>query len=429
MKRSAVFLALALGGLPALAASSDSFVILHATIHPVSGPDIPNGAVLVKDGKIAAVGPKAAVKGVRVIEGKGLHVYPGMINSATELGLTEIGAIRETNDTNELGEFDPQLKAEVAVNPASEHIPVTRANGITAAMTLPSTEGAQNIVAGQAALIHLDGWTWAEMTVRSGAAMEMIFPSLDAPRRSFLAPPGAAGPPFREVKKAYDEKLRRMHSFFEDARRYQAAKQANEAGLQRDLKLEAMIPVLEGKMPLMVVAERERQIKAALDFAKQEKVRIVLAGCRELGSLGPAIKAAGVPVILGPTLATPLEQDMPYDQAYALPNEFFKAGILFAFGTFDVQFARNLPYEASMASAFGLPKDEALKSVTLNAAKIWGLDDSLGSIEPGKSADLILTDGDPLETRTQVLQVFIAGRSVDLSNKHKRLYEEYMKRP
>ncbi len=421
---STVFLASALW-----AAQPHSFVIVHATIHPVSGPEIPNGSVSVKDGKIESVGAHAAARGVRVVEGKGLHVYPGMINSATLLGLSEISSIRETNDTNEIGDFDPQLTAEVAINPASEHIPVTRANGVTTAIALPSAGGSPGLITGQAALIHLDGWTWAEMTVLGDAAMGLQFPSLDPPRRSFLAPPGGAATPFREIQRAYDERIRKLTEFFEDARRYQTAKQGRAAGFETDLKFEAMIPVLEKKVPLLVLAPREQQIRAALEFAKKENVRIVLAGCRELGKLGPDIKAANVPVILGPTLETPIEEDMPYDQAYALPAAFYRAGVKFAFGTFDVQFARNLPYEASMASAFGLPKDEALKSVTLNAAEIWGVADRLGSIEPGKSADLIVTDGDPLETRTQVLQEYIAGKRVDLDNKHKRLYEKYMQRP
>ncbi len=426
MRRAA--LALLLAAAAAAAADDTSFVIEHATVHPVTAPDIAGASVLVKDGKIAAIGAKIAAHGVRRIEGKGLHVYPGMINSATEVGLSEISAIRETNDTNELGEFDPQLQALAAVNPASEHIPVTRANGITSAMTLPATAGAQGIIAGQAALIHLDGWTWDEMQLVRDAALEIVFPALQAPRRPFFAAPGAPTA-FREIQRAYDEKIRRLKEFFEEARRYETARKGGESGLERDLKFEAMIPVLDGKVPVMIVAAREREMKAALEFAGEQKIRLVLAGCRELGKLGPDLKAAGVEAILGPTLETPLEQDMPYDQAYALPGEFYRAGIPFAFGTFDVQFARNLPYEASMAAAFGLPKDEALRSVTINAARIWGVADRLGSIEPGKLADLILTDGDPLETRTSVKKVFIAGHDVDLTTRHTRLYDKYRERP
>ncbi len=429
MKRAALILFVA--SMAAWAADDAGFVIEHATIHPVTAPDIGDGSVLVKDGKIAAVGAHVNAHGARRIDGKGLHVYPGMINSATDLGLSEIAAVRETNDTNELGEFDPQLQALVAVNPASEHIPVTRVNGVTSAITLPATETGPEMIAGQAALIHLDGWTWEQMAVLRDAALEMIFPTLRAPRRPFFAAPGAPTP-FREIQRAYEEKIRRLKDFFEQARRYETAKNGHEAGLERDLRYEAMIPVLEGKTPVLMVAQREREMKAALEFAREEKVKVILAGCQELGKLGPEIKAAGASVILGPTLAMPLEEDMPYDQAYTLPNEFYQAGILFAFGTFPGEVEhepRNLPYQASMAAAFGLPKDEALRAVTINAAKIWGVADKLGSIETGKVADLILTDGDPLETRTNVKKVFIAGKEVDMTTRQTELYEIYRKRP
>jgi imidazolonepropionase-like amidohydrolase len=408
----------------------NSFLIRHATVHPVSGPDIPDGSILVRDGKIVGVGGKlSAPPGVRVIDAKGMHVYPGMINSATELGVSEISSIRETNDTNELGDFNPQLRAEVAINPSSEHIPVTRANGITSAMTLPSTGGGQGIITGQSALIHLKGWTWEEMNVEKQAAMNLQFPSLERPGREFFDGGGGAPAPFREIKRGYEEKLRKLREFIEESRRYQKAKEARVAGLEPDLKFDAMIPVLEKKIPLMVMATREREMKAAIDFAKEQDLRIILAGCRELGKLGPELKAANIPVILGPSLETPEEEDMPYDQSYALAGEFYKAGVKIAFGTFDVQFARNLPYQAAMAAAFGLPKEEALKSVTLNAAEIWGVANRIGSIQEGKWADLIITDGDPLETQTQVLQLFIQGKPVDLDTRHKRLYDEYRKRP
>jgi imidazolonepropionase-like amidohydrolase len=174
---------------------------------------------------------------------------------------------------------------------------------------------------------------------------------------------------------------------------------------------------------------RERAIRDAIRFADQQKIRIVIAGAREFGSTLPDLKSRAIPVITPDTLELPLEEDDPYDSAFTLPAALYKAGVKFAFGTFDVQFARNLPYQAATAVAFGLPYQEALKAVTLNAAEIWGVADQLGSIDKGKWADLILTDGDPLETRTQIKQMFIKGRAVDLTNKHTRLYDKYMGRP
>jgi imidazolonepropionase-like amidohydrolase len=234
--------------------------------------------------------------------------------------------------------------------------------------------------------------------------------------------------PFAEVKANYDRRLRELHHFFEDARRYRQAKLGHEPGLKTDLKYEAMIPVLEGKLPVMVHATRERAIRDAIDFAQREKIHIVLAGPREFGKTLADVKANGIPVIAAPTLALPVEEDDPYDAAFTLPAEMYKAGVKFAFGSFNVQFVRNLPYQAAAAVAFGLPREEALKAVTLNAAEIWGVGDQLGSLEKGKWADIMLTDGDPLEAQTRVRQLFIKGRSVDLSSKHTRLYEKYMNR-
>jgi imidazolonepropionase-like amidohydrolase len=193
--------------------------------------------------------------------------------------------------------------------------------------------------------------------------------------------------------------------------------------------MEAMLPVLEGKLPLVVHAVRERAIREAVAFAESQKVRLVLAEAREAWKVADLLKQKNIPVILGPTLELPLEEDDPYDKAYTLPAELHKAGVKFAFASFSTSFARNLPYQAAMAVAFGLPHAEALKALTLYPAEIWGVADLLGSIEKGKLADLIVTDGDPLETRTQLKQLFIRGREVDLDNKHLRLYEKYRQRP
>jgi imidazolonepropionase-like amidohydrolase len=410
--------------LPLAAGTDDSFLLRGVTVHTVSGADIPNGAVLVRDGKIVEVGAKlAAPKGLRIIEAKGLHVYPGMIDSATEMGLSEIGSVRETNDSTEIGDFNPQLRAIVAVNPASEHIPVTRANGITSVITMPQG----GLVCGQAALIHLDGWTWQEMEVRPSVCMNLRFPVIQggSGRASFRE--GMSRVPFAEAKRNYDRRMQQLYDFFEQARRYQKAKAAGSAEV--DLKLEAMLPVLERKLPVVVNASRERAIKEALRFAEKQQIRMVLAGAEESWKLAGELKAQNIPVLLGPTLELPAQEDDPYDKPFTLPGELYKAGVKIAFGTFSTSASRNLPYQAANAVAFGLPYQEGLKSLTLNPAEIWGLADELGSIERGKWADLIVTDGDPLETRTQIKQMFIKGKAVDLENKHHRLYEQYLKRP
>lgn len=409
-----------------LAAADGTFLIRGATIHPVSGPDIAGASLLVSDGKIAEIGLKIAVpKTTRVIDAKGLHVYPGLIDSGTEMGLAEIGSVRETNDTSEIGDFNPQLRALVAVNPASEHIPVARANGITMVVSTPSG----GVLSGQAALIHLDGWTWEEMAVRRSAAMVLNFPFIQTGRqRGGGGGPGRAAP-YAEARKNYEKKLAELREFFESARRYRQAKLAGGPGFRTDPKFEAMIPVLEGKLPVAVVAVRERAIREALQFAEKQKIRIILAEAREVLKLASEIKAKNIPIILGPTLAAPLNEDDPYDAAYTLPAELFRAGVKFAFGTFSNSFSRNLPYNAAQAVAYGLPYEEGLKAITLNPAEIWGVAGEYGSLDKGKWADLMLTDGDPLEVRTQVKQVFIHGREVSLDNRHLRLYQQHSKRP
>lgn len=406
------------------AGTDDTFLIRGVNVYPVSAPKMENVSLLVIDGKISEIGPKVVgPKGIKIVEGKGLSVYPGMIDSATQVGMSEISSVRETSDVTEIGDFKPQLRAAIAVNPSSEHIPVIRANGITAAMAIP--EG--GLIAGQASLMHMDGWTWEDMTIRRDAAMHLLFPTISTFSFSFTEGPRSTA--YTEAKRNNDRRIKLLTDYLESARRYQKAKAAAGAGLKPDLALEAMLPVLEGKVPFMVTAVRERAIKDVIAWADKQKVRIVIAGVRKPGSTLADLKAKHIPVILGPTQELPLEEDDPYDAEYSLPGELYKAGVKFAFGSFGNQFSRNLPYQAASAVPFGLPADEALKSVTLYAAEIWGVEDRIGSIDKGKWADLMLTDGDPLEVKTQVKRLFIQGKEVDLESRHTKLYKKYLARP
>ncbi len=433
------------------ASDKDSVFIRGVDVYPVTGAEIKGVSVLVQDGKIADIGAKlVAPKGMKVVDGKGLRLYPGMIDSNTELGLSEVSGERVTVDTGELGEFMPQLKALSAVNPGSEHFPVVRANGITSVMTFPSSGGGRGgrggggaqYIAGQAALIHMDGWTWEDMEINRSAAMHLLFPSIAtrggrgglanvdfADEIALLFGGGTAAGTYTEAKRQYEAQVAKVTEFFDEARQYQKERTANLPGFKRDLKFEAMIPVLEGKMPVAVPASRERAIHDAVAFADKEHIKIVILAPQELGKEGAELKAKNIPVIMGRTEALPENQDAPYDYAESLPGEFYKAGVKIAFGTFDNEFSRNLPYNAARAVAYGLPYDEALKAVTINAAEIWGVGDKTGSIEKGKWADLMLVNGDPLETPTQIKAVYIKGKEVDLSNKQTRLYQKYMARP
>lgn len=415
-------------------AEDNSVLIRNVTVHPVTGPDIRNGSVLVIDGKIAEVGTALAAKdGARVVDGHGLQLYPGLINAATNVGLEEIGAEQETVDLDEIGTFNPELRAEIAFNPSSEHIDVTRAGGITTVVSLPSAgrgfRGGGSVITGQGALMHLEGWTWEDMAVKPSAVMDVLFPQIQNVPRQFATLLGMPVRGYSEEERQYENRLREMSEFFEQARAYKRAKAARGADFHTDVRLEAMIPVIDGKLPLFVRAERERMIKDAIEFADKEKVKIIIADPRELGSAGPLLKAHNIPVVLGETFQLPMRDDDPYDAPYTLPNDFYKAGVKICFGTFDVEFARNVPFQAAQAVAFGLPREEALKGLTINSAEILGVGSELGSIEKGKVADLILTDGDPMEAKTNIKQMFIAGREVSLESRHTREYEKWIKRP
>jgi imidazolonepropionase-like amidohydrolase len=430
MKKFCVAAALVcLAGVVAPAADSNSVLIRNATVHPVTGPEIQNTSVLILDGHIAEIGPKLAPKAsIRVVEARGLHLYPGLINAATNVGLSEIQALRDTVDLDELGLFNPELRAASAFNPSSEHIEVTRAAGITSVVSLPgsgSRRAGALLITGQGALMHLDGWTWEEMAVKPGAVMDLLFPEISTEAAQAGAPPR----PYKDALRQYTDRLRELSEFFEQARRYQKAMMARAPDFRRDLRLEAMIPVLEGLEPIAIRAERERSIREAVAFADKEKVKIIIADPREIGGTGPLLKERHIPVILGRTFQLPMRDDDPYDAPYTLAVQFYRAGVKICFGTFDVQFARNVGFEAAQAAAFGLPRDEALKALTINSAEILGVGDRLGSIEKGKLGDLILTDGDPLEARTNIKQMFIAGREVALESRHTREYEKWMKRP
>jgi len=416
-------------------AAGEVVLIQNADIYPMNGAPLKGGSLLIQDGKIVDIGAKlTAPKGATVLEGKGLRVYPGWIDSGTELGLEEIGSIRETNDTGEIGDFMPQLKALSAVNPDSEHFGVVRVNGITTAIALPGgggRGGGGGIIVGQAALLHTDGWTWEEMEINRSAAMVLNFPSAAGRGGRGGMPdfpdmvPNASG---ADARRAVLDQIAKLNAFFDDARKYKTAKAANLLDFHKDLKFEAMLPVIDGKMPLAVNASRAAAIHDAIAWSEKQNVKIVFLQPREVAKAGPELKAKNIPVILGRVLTLPENEDAEYDEGYTQPFEAYKAGVKFALGTFTNEFVRDLPYQAATAVAYGLPHDEAMKALTINPAQIWGAGDLIGSLEKGKLADLMIVDGDPMDVRTQLRHLFIKGKEITLSNKQIRLYERYMSR-
>lgn len=416
-----------------LAKTGETFAIVGVTIHPVNGADITNGTVICEGGKIKAVGANEALpSGIKVIDGKGKHLYPGLISANTSVGLVEIGSVNGSIDLAESGNVNPNVNTEIAVNPDSEVIPVTRANGITHVLTCP--EG--GLISGASALIRLDGWTWEDLRAGSRVALHIQWPSPPPPPTPTTDPTQLTQQ--EERKKAYERNLKTIQQAVEDARAYQQAKTAaNQPGakpLKADPVLEAMLPVLEGKTPVVIHANEIRQIKNAIKWTEEEGLRMILAGSVDVWRVADTLKEKKIPVIITGILNTPARDDEAYDTAYAVAAKLYNKGVKFCIanpgGNFDAAMTRNLPYHAAMAAAFGLPKEEALKAVTLYPAEILGVGAALGSIEVGKSASFILTDGDPLEIKTKILAEYIDGRPVNLNNnKHYRLYEKYNNRP
>jgi imidazolonepropionase-like amidohydrolase len=425
--RCLTFLLLATAG---FAQTEGGIMLRGGAIHPISGPVIEGGSVLIRDGKIVAVGRTiTAPEGYQVIDIKGQHVYPGMIDAAAMLGLDGQGA---GGDTQEVGLLNPHLRSITAVNPESEQIPFTRGNGVTSVITMPEGE----LLSGQMSLIHLDGSMNDKMAVTPLAAVHLRFPALSTrpvPAREHDHadddPSQTEEIPYEVAKADYDRKMAALEALFDEAQRYARGKAANAPGLKPDLRLEAMVPVFERKTPLFVTAVREREIREAVEFAQRQKIRIILADAYESYKLAPLLKEHDIPVVLGPTFTLPLHPDDPYDLSYTIPGKLYEAGIRFAIASFSARQSHNLPYQAAAAVPFGLPQDAAYRAVSLGPAEIFGVGKMLGSIEEGKIADLIVTDGDPLEVTTKVNLVFIGGTPVSLDTRQKALYEKYVARP
>jgi imidazolonepropionase-like amidohydrolase len=414
---------------------STSYAITHAKIFTLTGPPIDDGILVIRDGKIAAVGTNVDIpSGAQVIDGKGLQIYPGLFDPVTQMGLSEISAVSATVDTSETGAFNPDAVAADAILPSSEHIPVTRAAGITEVLAVPASggfdsRGSANILGGQASAVHLAGWTINDMLIKKSVAMVLDWPKIETQSFDF-ATFSRKNKPFAEAKQEYEKQINELSDWLDNARHYaQAWGHGGPAEYQRDLKLEALVPVVRGELPVLVFAERARDIRSAVEFCDKQKLKMILAGGAEAYKVKELLRSKSIPVILQPTLTEPLNEDDPYDRSLTQPAELADARVKIAFGSFDNSFARRLGQQAANAVAYGLPNDEALKAVTLYPAQIFGLADQIGTLETGKIANVIVTNGDPLELTTDVRYLFIKGQLTPTDNKHKSLYDKYLNRP
>lgn len=406
-------------------------LLTGATIHPVSGEPIPSGKLLVVDGKIGAIGGRAAKidlpGNTRTIELEGGHLYPGLIAANSVLGLTEINAVRATSDMVEPGDINPNARALVSINPDSELIPVARANGVLASLTIPRTGG---LIAGTSALMRMEGWTWEEMTIEAPVGMHVFWPKLRT-SSSWTTPTDEKE--IEKLRKDYEKDVEKLARAFDDARAYAKAIAESGSGVETDLRWEAMIPVFEGELSIFIHADTVAQIRAALHFCDTQGIgKPVIVGGADAWRVIDELKAANASVILGPVNGLPIRRWEAYDTPYVTASRLHEAGIPFCIAnsgnSFDAPNERNLPYQAARAVAFGLPRDIALKSVTLYPARILGVSEQLGSLETGKEATFFLSDGDPLEVMSRVERAWVQGSEIDLTSKHTRLYQKYQEK-
>lgn len=410
-------------------AQTGTYVIRGGTVVPVVGAKIPNGTVVISNGKIQAVGATVtAPQGATIIDATGLYVYPGMIDSGTELGLTEIGSVPGSTDTREIGDFNPQDVALTALNAHSELIPVTRVNGVTTVIT--SATGA--LMSGTAALVDLWGWTPDEMAIKARAAQVMSYPSSGG--FGGRGGGGFGGRPQGDASETASRQVRAMRDFFADARAYADVKAKLAAGgtvpnaPRVNQAMESLVPVIRGEMPVIFDVQSVDQIRGVLTLADSFKLKVIIRGARDAWRVADTLAARGIPVIVGPTTQAPGSDD-PYDALYAQPGVLAKAGVKIAFQTSGASDVRDLPYNAALATAYGLDMDEAIKALTINPAQIFGVGDKYGSLEVGKVANVIVTTGNPLDVRSNVKYLFIRGEAVPLTDRHTKLYEQFKARP
>ena len=412
---------------------SKPIVITGGKLLTISHGVIENGLLIIQNGKISVVGTAGGVKplpaGAQIIDAKGMTVYPGLIDSESHLGLTEISAERMTNDLVERSdEIMPHMHVADAFHAESALIPVARYNGITNAIVAPESD---DTLPGQDSFIQLAGADATQMLLIRDIAMPLNFTGKQRRNESFA---NAQYPQTRMGMAA------QMRQAFTDAQGYAAKwdeynkkKSALKAGENpptapsRDLKLEALLPYLDGKKPVIVKAEEPNDVETAYALAQEFKLHVILNGLAHSQAIYDKIAQWKVPVILGSIYDDPKEWQR-YDAVYKMPGELSKRGIKIAFASFDAHQVRNLPYAAGFAVAFGLPYDEALKALTLYPAQIWGVDDQLGSLDVGKVANVVIATGDPLDVKTDVKQVFIQGRAVPMVDRQTELRDRYSNR-
>lgn len=398
--------------------------ITNGTVHIGNGTVMEKATIEVNNGKIVSVGTNIAVPAdAKVVNATGRQVYPGLILASSDLGLKEIGSgARGTNDFAELGEFNPSIRAITAYNSDSRVINVLRSDGILLAGVAP--EG--GTISGSSTIVQLDAWNWEDAAYKMDAGMYMTMPSFlnrGGGRRGGGGFPRPGGAGESDAAKQALDKVEEVKSFLDQAKAYLS----ESVHANTNLKFEALRNLFAKKQKLYINANQVKQMLVAIDFVKEYGFEVVIVGGSESFQIADLLKANNIAVILGESHALPATEDDDVDQPYKTPAVLQKAGVLFAINDTNGQTRyRNLSYNAGTAVAYGLSKEEALQAITLNVARILGIDDRAGSLEAGKDANIVISEGDILDMKSStVLHAFIQGREINLDNKQKEMYERY----
>ncbi|MFL0683306.1 MAG: amidohydrolase family protein [Algoriphagus aquaeductus] len=391
------------------------FLLKNATVVTVTKGTLSNTSVLLENGKISQIGANITAADAEVIDCTGMFIYPGMIDGGTRLGLVEVSSVPETVDYAEIGNVTPNMQALTTVNPNSEAIGVTRVSGVTTVLTVPTG----GLFPGTAALINLNGYTPDQM-YGGFKAVAMSFPS--SGRRGRFDRRSE-----EDIKKDAEKAMKEANDIWDNAKSYLELKKSG-AELSYYPEMEQLSKVIAGELPLLIEVNAASDIQNAIKWVQDKKIKVIFSGVAEGWRVAEEIAKSGIPVVTGPVQELPTRQSDRYDAAYSNAGKMAKAGVKVALRTDEEENVRNLPFHAAFAAAYGLGKEEALKAVTINPAEIFGIADQYGSVETGKRANLIVSTGDPFETRSQIIHVFIDGYRIPMSNRHIRLYQEFLER-
>ena len=404
---------------------SGTYAIVGATIHPITGDSVAGGTLIMRDGKIVdVVDSESRPAGASIVDATGLHVYPGLINAATQIGLSEISGFEQTRDQADLATFQPELRALSAINPHSEHIPVTMCEGITLTHSVPMG----GIISGRSSAIQLTGWTMPEMLRKDHVGLVIDLPVLRS-KDSY------------DEEKDYTEALERqaeryadLEAFMRDAKHYDELRSSG-AEVPMNLRMEAMRPYVSGRERVFFRAQSYKEILQTLKFADVFNVKPVILGGGQAWKLADTLAEKQIPVIVTSVFSLPFgayggaDSYERFDSYYENAAKLHEAGVLIAIAASGTEFARQLNTRAGFSVAHGLPQSAAVEAITINAAKVLGLDREVGSLESGKIADVIITTGDPTQASTRTVGMFIAGQPVELTSLHEKSYEKFDNRP